>query len=57
MIDASLAGSIEDSFQPVFRKYGDAVCFAYLSGSVAVEAAGPLSDVDVAVFVQPPRFL
>lgn len=54
MVEESRVASIKDTLQPVFRKYGDVVCFAYLFGSMAVEAAGPLSDVDVAVFVQNP---
>ncbi len=47
--------AIEDlkrRLKPAFEKF-PAVKFAYLFGSVAEGEAGPLSDIDIAVYLDP----
>lgn len=41
---------IKDALLPVFERHKDKVLFAYLFGS-AVEGMGPLSDIDIALFL------
>jgi predicted nucleotidyltransferase len=45
-----MVDSIRAALLPVFEKYREKVAFAYLFGSLATGEAGPLSDVDIAVF-------
>ncbi len=45
--------SIKEVLFPVFEKYRDRVIFAYLFGSAARGDIGPLSDIDIAVFLSP----
>lgn len=40
--------------EQVFEKYKKQVVFAYLFGSAADSSKGPLSDVDIAVYVNDP---
>jgi predicted nucleotidyltransferase len=44
--------SIKRALLPLFEKYRGKVAFAYLFGSVAAGEAAPLSDVDIAVFIE-----
>ncbi|NTU43121.1 MAG: nucleotidyltransferase domain-containing protein [Nitrospirales bacterium] len=43
---------IIEALSGVFKRHGDAVVFAYLFGSTARGETGPLSDVDVAVYLK-----
>ncbi|HLE87266.1 MAG TPA: nucleotidyltransferase domain-containing protein [Candidatus Brocadiaceae bacterium] len=44
---------IKERLQPVLKKYSDRVVFAYLFGSVAKGEATSVSDIDIAVFINP----
>lgn len=43
--------SVKELLLPVFERYRAKVVFAYLFGSVAMGEASPLSDVDIAVYL------
>jgi predicted nucleotidyltransferase len=45
------SAEIKESLRPVFEKYADKVMFAYLFGSLAKDETTPLSDVDIAFFI------
>jgi hypothetical protein len=45
---------LSKQLEPVFAKYGAQVLFAYVFGSAAEGSVGPLSDVDLAIYVKDP---
>lgn len=46
------AEEIAELLEPVFQKYKDDLVFCYLFGSAVQNKLGPLSDIDVAAFLQ-----
>ena len=48
----SQGSRILDLVSPLFEAYRDKVSFAYLFGSTAEERMSPLSDIDVAIFLE-----
>ncbi|MBI5328823.1 MAG: nucleotidyltransferase domain-containing protein [Deltaproteobacteria bacterium] len=48
-----ISDEIKESLRPVLKKYADRVVFAYLFGSAAKGETTPLSDIDIAVFINP----
>ncbi len=46
--------NILNKLQPVLDKYHDKIVFAYLFGSSAEDLAGPLSDIDIAIYAHNP---
>ena len=44
--------SLEDTLMRVLSRYRDRLVFAYLFGSAAAGTAGPLSDIDLAVYLR-----
>lgn len=49
--------NILNKLKPVLDKYHDKIVFAYLFGSSAEDLAGPLSDIDIAIYVNNPLAL